>query len=65
MNIAVLLLVLFLLDFGSREMVYREMQRAEEIGVLLSNLVSYIAVNYIRGEKRKKCLTSTSIGANQ
>lgn len=29
-------------------------QEAEETGVPLSNLVSYIAVNYVREEKRRR-----------
>ncbi|MDD2834776.1 MAG: hypothetical protein PHY05_01365 [Methanothrix sp.] len=40
-------------------------QEAKETGVPLSNLVSYIAVNYVREEKRKRILTSTAIGTDQ
>lgn len=46
----------------TREFLEKE---AEETGVPLSNLVSYIAVNYVREEKRKRSLTSTAIGTNQ
>ena len=31
-------------------------QEAEETGVPLSNLVSYIAVNYVREERKKRSL---------
>ena len=31
-------------------------QEAEETGVPLSNLLSYIAVNYVRAEKKKRLM---------
>jgi hypothetical protein len=33
---------------------------AKETGVPLSNLMSYIAVNYVREEKRKRLSTNTN-----
>jgi hypothetical protein len=33
---------------------------AKETGVPLSNLMSYIAVNYVRVEKKKRSLSQTS-----
>lgn len=35
-------------------------QEADETGVPLSNLISYIAVNYVREEKKKRSVTTTS-----
>jgi len=35
-------------------------QEAEETGVPLSNLVSYIAVNYVREEKKKRSKSGES-----
>ena len=32
-------------------------QEAKETGVPISNLISYIAVNYVREEKRKRAMT--------
>ncbi len=43
----------------AREFLEKE---AEETGVPLSNLLSYIAVNYVREEKKKRVLTTTSTG---
>ncbi len=40
-------------------------QEAEETGVPLSNLLSYIAVNYVRDEKKKRSQTATRINSGQ
>jgi len=37
----------------AREFLEKE---AKETGVPLSNLLSYIAVNYVREEKKKRCI---------
>ena len=44
----------------AREFLERE---AQETGVPLSNLMSYIAVNYVREEKKKRVSATVSTGS--